>query len=272
MDAARFLAAPRGPAVRVRRGARRVLTLGVLVPSVALVLAGPALADVSAVSGAASGISVATTGLLAVTVANTPSVTLPIAGSAVPLTATTAAVNAAPLVNTGVLTVSTKGTTGNGGSVTSSATVNSTSVAGVLAANLLGAGVITSSCLSNESGSTGMSSIANLTALGMAVPVTGAPNQVVNVAGLGTLHINEQIVTGSGSSTAITVNALRLSLAIPAVVTGDVIIAQSQCGVTGNGVSVPTGAIGGVLLAGLVAVGFVGVQLRRRRRPGDSAV
>lgn len=248
------------------------MTLGLLVPSVVLALAGPALADVTAVTGAASGVAASTTGLLAINVANTPNVTLPVGGSAIPVTATTAAVNAAPLLSTGVLNVSTKGTTGSGGSVTGSATVNSTSVVGALSANLLGAGVITSSCVSNETGSTGTASIANLTALGLPVNVTGAPNQVVNIAGLGTLRINEQIVTGSGSSTAITVNALHLTLGIPAVVTGDIVIAQSQCGVTGNGVSVPTGAIGGVLLAGLVAVGFVGVQVRRRRRPGTSAV
>jgi hypothetical protein len=34
---------------------------------------------------------------------------------------------------------------------------------------------------------------------------------------------------------------------------------------------VPAGAIGGVLLAGLVAIGFVGYQVtRRRRRPGTA--
>lgn len=248
--------------------------MGVLVPSVALALAGPALADVTAVSGSASGLSVATTGLVAVNLAATPLVTLPTAGSATPITNNLASVNAAPLASTGALAVSTEGTTGSGGSVTSAAIVNNTTVVGALAANLLTTGIIRSQCLSNETGSTGAASIANLTALGNPVTVTGNPNQTVNIAGLGTLHINEQVVTGTGSTTAITVNALRLSLNIAGLATGDVTIAQSQCGVTGSGagVSVPTGAIGGVLLAGLVAIGFVGAQLRRRRRPGTSAV
>ncbi len=64
MDAARPFAAPCGPAGRIRRGARRALTVGVLVPAVALSLAGPALADVTAVTGNATAPHVDATGLL----------------------------------------------------------------------------------------------------------------------------------------------------------------------------------------------------------------
>jgi hypothetical protein len=270
MDAARPFVAPCGPAGRIRRGASRALTVGVLVPAVALSLAGPALADVSAVSGSATGIAANTTGLLAVNVIGQPTVSLPASGGG-PLTGTLASVNAAPLLSTGELNVSTEGSTGPGGSVTSSASVDDTALVGLLNANLLTATAISSECTSDESGSTGSTTIAGLTALGSPITVTGSPNQTVNVAGLGTLFINEQIPTGSAPSSSITVNALRLQLNILGVVAGSVTIAQSVCGVTGDGVGVPAGAIGGVLLAGLVAIGFVGYQVtRRRRRPGTA--
>jgi hypothetical protein len=271
MDAARPFAAPWGPAASIRRGARRALTVGVLVPAVALSLAGPALAAVTAVTGSATGIAASTTGVLAVNVAATPTVSLPSGGGG-PLTDTVASVNAAPLLSTGELNVSTEGSTGAGGSVDSSASVDDTSLVGLLNANLLTATAISSACTSDETGSTGSTTIAGLTALGNPITVTGSPNQTVNVAGLGTLFINEQTTTGSAPSSSITVNALRVQLNIAGVVAGSITIAQSVCGVTGDGVGVPAGAIGGVLLAGLVAVAFVGYQVSRRRRPGSARI
>lgn len=265
MDEARPTAVPRDPAGSLRRGARRALTVGAIVPAVALAIAAPAFAAVTAVDGAASGVSASTTGTLAISVPPTPSVALPSGGSATPITGTVASVNAAPLLSTGVVNTSTQGTPA-GGSVTSSASVDDTALVGLAGANLLTADVISSQCVSNESGSTGSSTITGLTALGVPVNVTGAPNQTVNIAGLGTLHINEQITTGSGSSTSIVVNALRLQLNVPLATTGTVTLSHSECGVTSDDTTVPTGAVGGVLLSGLAAIGFAGFQFSRRRR------
>lgn len=66
-------------------------------------------------------------------------------------------------------------------------------------------------------GSQGATEIHALTFGGVPVQVTGQPNQKVEIPGLlgpvATLIINEQAVTSDGTSQAITVNALRLTLA-----------------------------------------------------------
>jgi hypothetical protein len=248
------------------RKATRGLALLALVPTFGLVLATAAYADVTAVSGSAFGERVTVTTLLGSVVNSgpTPTVTLPGAGSATPVTASTATVSTLVL-NTGVLNVSTQGTPGPSGSVTSSAEVTNPSV-GLAVLNVLTASAVRSSCVSNEAGSTGTTTIAGLNLLGVATTVATAPNTTVNVAGVGILHVNEQIVTGSAPSSGITVNALRLEINAGPLGNGNIIIGQSVCGVTGTGVVVPTGAIGGVLLTAIVAVAFGVYQFRRGRR------
>ena len=73
--------------------------------------------------------------------------------------------------------------------------------------------ILTCSALSSQStascdGLTGSSTISSLVFAGVAVTVTGQANQVVSVPGVGTLTINEKIMT----STSIRVNALHLVL------------------------------------------------------------
>lgn len=248
------------------RRASRGLAVLALVPTFGLVLATAAYADVTTVTGSAYGASVNVTTLVG-TVVNlppTPIVTLPAAGSAVPVTASAVSVNVAVL-KTGVLNASTQGTLGAGGSVTSSANVANPAV-GLGLLNALTATAVGSTCTSNEAGSSGTATVAGLTLLGLPANVSLAPNTTVNVLGVGILHVNEQIVTGSGASTGITVNALRLEINAGALGNGNIIIGQSVCGVTGTGVVVPTGAIGGVLLTAVVAVAFGLYQLRRTRR------
>jgi hypothetical protein len=248
------------------RRASRGLAVLALVPTFALLLATAAHADVTAVSGSAFGERVNVT-LLAQPAVNSgplPTVTLPAGGSTNPVTDSLANVNLAVL-KTGVLTVSTQGTTGAGGSVTSSANVANPAVTlGLI--NALSATAVGSTCTSNETGSTGSATVAGLQLLGLPATVSTAPNSSVNVLGVGILYVNEQVVTGSGASTGITVNALRLVINVGTVGSGSIIIGQSVCGVTGTGTVVPTGAVGGVLLTGLVAVAFAGFQLRRGRR------
>jgi hypothetical protein len=255
---------------RARRGAARALAIAALVPVFAFGLGGAAYADVTAVTGSAYGVSATVTVLGApVTLAQTPAVALPPGGSATPITASLATVTLPGVLSTGVVTVNTVGTTGPAGSVQSSAQV---------AALVVGNGLITalavdavgSTCTSNEAGSTGATTIANLRVLGQPLVVATAPNTTVSLAGVGTLHVNEQIVTGTAPSSSITVNALRLELNVLGLAAGEIVVGQSVCGVTGTGVVVPTGAVGGVLLTGLVAVVFGANQIRRYRRGGPT--
>ncbi len=112
---------------------------------------------------------------------------------------------------------------------------------------------------------------ARLISSGAPLTIDTSPNTTLNVAGVGILHINEQIVTGTAPNQTITVNAVRLEVNVVGVLVGEIVIAQSVCGVTGTGVVVPTGAVGGVLLTGLVAVVFGASQIRRHRRTNGPA-
>ncbi|MDQ3748896.1 MAG: carboxypeptidase-like regulatory domain-containing protein [Acidobacteriota bacterium] len=71
----------------------------------------------------------------------------------------------------------------------------------------------------------------NLLINGVAVAITGQPNQTVNLAGGGTVIINEQIRTGAGNAASLTANGLHVS--IPAVIPGtppvaDIIISSAH--------------------------------------------
>lgn len=248
------------------RAGRRALALTALVPVFALGLATAAHADVTSVTGSAYGERVQVTTLVgaAVNSGPLPTVTLPAGGSAAPVTSSAANANVSGLLTAGVLNVSTQGTTGPGGSVQSSAQVTNPSL-GTSIAPVVQADAVGTTCTANEAGATGTTTITNLRILGATVTVPTAPNSSLNVAGVGTLFVNEQAVTGTAPSQSITVNALRLQITTGALGTGSIILAQSACGVVGTAVVVPTGAVGGVLLTGLVAVLFGANQLRRRR-------
>ena len=248
------------------RAGRRALALTALVPVFALGMATAAYADVTSVTGSAFGEQVRVTTALGLSVNSgpLPTVTLPAGGSATPVTSSAASANAAGVLTAGVLNVSTQGTLGAGGSVQSSAQVTNPRI-GTAITPVVQADAVGSTCTANEAGATGTTTIANLRILGAAVTVPTAPNSSLDVLGVGTLFVNEQVVTGAAPSQSITVNALRLQITAGALGTGSVILAQSVCGVVGTTVVVPTGAVGGVLLTGLVAVLFGANQLRRRR-------
>lgn len=80
------------------------------------------------------------------------------------------------------------------------------------------------------SGVQGASSLAQVQFLGQTINVTGAPNQTINVPGVATLVLNEQIDGSSGDQHVITVNALHL------VVNGvaEVILSSAQSEVVCN--------------------------------------
>ena len=122
------------------------------------------------VGGAAFGASAS--GLI--TLAPTPTVTLPLAGT--PQSATAANVNALGLLSTGAVTVTT-GATGVGTAaeqVQSQAQVAAVNTSLVALTNVVNATTVTSSCTSNASGSSGTTSLVGLSLLGVpvALPAT----------------------------------------------------------------------------------------------------
>jgi hypothetical protein len=241
-----------------------------MVPVFTFGLAGAAHADVTSVTGRAAGISAAVTAPVPLTLAATPVVTLPATGSATPITQTVVSAGLPLVLDAGVLTATTQGTLGPGGSVASSAEVANTRVGNFLAP-LLTLGAVSSECTATEAGVTGDATVASATVAGGPLVIDSSPNTTLNVAGVGILHINEQIVSGTAPNQTITVNAVRLEVNAVGLIVGEIIIAQSVCGVTGTGVVVPTGAVGGVLLTGLVAVAFGASQIRRHRRGSGPA-
>ena len=134
-------------------------------------------------------------------------------------TTSVANVMAAPVLTTGASTNTTTNTsTPTQAGATAVANVANPSLAG----GVITAGMIVTNASSTANGttatSTGSSIITGLTVNGTAVPVTGAPNQMVAVTlpilgTVATLIVNEQTPTGNGTTTAgITVNALRLNV------------------------------------------------------------
>lgn len=254
----------------LRRGRKATRAAAFLTASLvlSLTMTSTANAGVSAVDGGAYGADVNVTTLLglSVNVGPTPQVTLPSGGSATPITASTLSVSAPGLLSTGVLSVSTQGTPA-GGSVTSSA-----SAAGVSVPLVLSAGAVSSTCTADSSGATGSTSLASASVGGVAVSASPAPNTSISVAGVATVILNEQIVTGAQGSQSITVNAIDIKLlpGLAGLGTGSIIIGQSTCSV-GASIQTPVGAIGGILLTAVLGVLFTVRQLRRKSTPAVSA-
>ncbi len=99
---------------------------------------------------------------------------------------------------------------------------------------------------------TGSTMLTNLVIRGQAIPVSPAPNTqiplfIFGTTPVGTVFLNEQVVTGTGQKRMIRVNAVRISLfrLFPALAGTNIIIAQSQsditcaAGLTASTVSVP---------------------------------
>jgi hypothetical protein len=205
-----FLAQGKSLSRRNMKGrALAVVLTAVLCAGIAM--AAPAPADVDDLSGAgAFGVSVnaTVTGGPAVTVGPTPSVVLPGGGGNV--SDTLASVNASPVLTTSVLNVSSEGGDlgSHAGFSTSSAEVNETN----LLDGRLTARVITATCNSNGDGSTGSASLVDAEAGGNALDVSPPPNTTIPLGMIGSIVLNEQIVTETpGVETAITVNAIHVT-------------------------------------------------------------
>lgn len=244
------------------RGARRVLL--VLAAGTAVAVTSTAGASAAgSVDGGAYGAEVSATalGLLKTTIGPVPSVTLPSSGSTSAITQTLASVSAAGLLSTGVLSVSTQGAPG--GDVTSSAQVADVNVPTILTAT-----AITAECKAAADGTlSGSVNLADAKVGGVAVDADTSPNTVIDLAGLAKVTLNEQIETGAGTADPqIVVNAVDIQLlsGLSSIGTGQIIIGHAECSQEGENVGTPVGAIGGVLLTGVVGVAFTTRQLRRR--------
>ncbi|MDQ3781969.1 MAG: hypothetical protein M3349_03405, partial [Actinomycetota bacterium] len=223
-----------------------------------LTLPAPSGADVASVTGSAYGYyaNIALFGSQQPPAGPAPTVTLPAAGSAVPVTGAepSAAVKYGPATffTSGPLLAGTQGTTGPAGSVTSSASIANVNASGQ---EVLTASSVASTCTASESGVKGSTAIVNGTLqtdsgdsdptntipdhgpTTVPVPANPAPNTVVE----GHIHVNgatdtfryvfnEQVTNPDGS---LTVNAAHQYLLGPTA-TGDVVIGQSVCGATGT--------------------------------------
>jgi hypothetical protein len=220
----------------------RKLRSTALVAGVAtLAAAGLTMAPTSAgaqeidVSGDASGLTVAVEVPVVgpVNVGPLPSVQTPPGGSEQVLSQ-----NVPGVVSADVLSA----TSGpSGGGVTSTAQVVG---ADVLEGEVT-ADVISATCSSNAGGSTGSSSLANAESPLGPIAVSPPPNTQVPLPLLGTLFLNEQVASDSPGSTSMTVNAVRLALAGPLAVVGEVLISHAACAASGPGVAGGGGGAGG---------------------------
>ena len=175
----------------------------------------------------------------------TPTVTLPAAGSATPVTDTAPSARGqfgpAVIFSSGKLDVSTQGTPG--GSVTSTATVANVNAS---EQEVFTAASASSTCTASATGTTGSSTFTGATLVTsegnpdadgdeteVTIPASPAPNttHTGSIEAVGDTFryvFNEQVRSADGS---ITVNAAHLYLLGPTAV-GELIIGQSRCGIT----------------------------------------
>jgi hypothetical protein len=169
-------------------------------------------------SGRATAVNATIAGINATLVDTGP---LPAAGGFITRSLVSANVLSGALT-TGLLTATTQGAGDQSRSQATTETLNL----------LVGGNIITSDIVAESSQCTCTASgpicegsiLANLRINGVNVAITGQPNQVVNLVGGGTIVINEQILTGSGNTAAITANGLHVR--IPGV--ADVIISSAH--------------------------------------------
>ena len=224
-----FRYASKANARRAAQKAKDAAKLAAIVDAVADV-------DVTAVAGAAFGVSVDITigGMGNVKFPPTPSVSLPAGGGSPNKTAPKAKAGPGGLfVTCGLLQAGSKGEVGPAGSSTSTAAVADVDLLG----ETLTATSVSSTCAANETGVTGSTTLAG----GMLVldenqivtlPSTPAPSTTyegtnADTGDTFTVILNEQVAGADG----ITVHAVHIVLNGPTA-TGDIFVASTRAGVT----------------------------------------
>jgi hypothetical protein len=260
---------PRG-VLLLRRG------VGIAIASFAAIasfwlLAAPARADVTAVSGGAFGESVNVTPLEAANVKSgpLPTVTLPAAGGGPFTNSALSACVPSPgcaLLQAGVLNVSTQGSTGaTGGSQSSASVANVDALKGSAAE--LTATAVSSQCRVTGNSASGSTTLVGGSFGGQSLAANPPPNTTLSIDGI-TLILNEQKTTGGPGNFSMTVNAVHLILS-GELGSGDIIISQSRCGERGPNVTIPFAPIG--IVGTSAVVGAVLVRRQWKRHDGDGA-
>ena len=234
----------------VRRGLPRVRRNLVALTAVSVALfavtAGPSSAQVSEVTGSATGASASVSlfGGPPIVLEPTPTVALPPTGGDESNSVPSIVFEAGPadLLTTGPVNVSTQGTTGPSGSVTSSSSLADVLIGGFEATE------VSSTCTASEAGASGSTTITGGRYVTQDpdpdvdgdevfadLPADPAPNTSLTgvVPGVGdtyTVVLNEQ----TAAAGSITVTAAHFTLMGPNA-TGEVVLGQSVCGVTADG-------------------------------------
>ena len=209
------------------RHIRRLTAVIVAAGAVGVSAVGPAQAEVSEVGGGAFGEhvhGVASSGPL-------PSVTLPEKGGG-PLTAAAAGVKVSGVLSTHKMSVRTEGRLGSSdGFAQSSAAVSNLAISG----GVVTADQLTSQCRSTSKGSAGSISAVNLRVAGTRILARGTLS--IDIPG-GRVIVNEQVRTNKTGSTAITVNALRVTLfGSSSLVKQEIVVAQARCRAKGSDIN-----------------------------------
>ena len=188
----------------------------------ALAAVSPAAAAVRSVGGGAYALHASVNALVApVSVGALPSVSLPPDGGG-PYTESLASANAIGLAPVRLASVGTEGNSAIG-SASSFATVADVGIAGLVTVS-----AARSRCSVTAGGADGSASVVDLVVAGIRVSTVNAgPNTTIALP-VGTVILNEQRRSGASG---LTVNAIRVSLDA-AVVSGDIVIAQSRCTVS----------------------------------------
>ncbi len=232
---------------RIGRWAIRLLATGFLIGVTAL----PTQAW-NSVSGEAFGVSV---NLGPVVVPKTPDVVLPPGGGMAEDQALSVSVPGTLASKT--LTVMTTGTIGASmASAQSSATVEQLDILN----GLVTAKLVVAMSSSTANGSTASSSAEGSTLLGLTVngvslgDVTPAPNTPIDVPGVGSVILNEQILSGDGvQSTALTV--LMIHVVLTGALSGNIIVASAHSDVNFAPVPTPHPATGFMTGGGRLGTG-----------------
>ncbi len=234
------------------RRPRRVFLLAVLLGLAALLRPPAARADVDSVQGVATGVIVSgffgaipptPTVALAADEMSPPAALGPFTGSG----AATSLAGFPGLFSTGALSVTTSAGRLAGENHTGFVEAR-TMVQNVNAgAGMATATSISSACNASGDGSTGTTTIQggllNGQPFGNGTP---APNTVVDVPGIGTVTLNEQVHSDIAGSASMTVNAVHARYSsgpgglLPAGQSAEAIIGQVVCGAIGPDVNVPT--------------------------------
>lgn len=172
-------------------------------------------------AGGAYGVSANVNALLApVSVGALPSISLPSEGGG-PFTESLLSANLVGLAPVPVAKVSTEGNSGIGW-VKSSATTADAGIAGLVTAS-----AARSRCSATGSSANGSADVVDLVVAGIPISTVNAgPNTSIALP-IGNVIVNEQRRSGDSQ---IVVNAVHVALSA-ALVTGDIVIAQSRCDV-----------------------------------------